>query len=168
MVDYTEPFDVDAPADTDLISDGDDAIRQLKRALKEMLETFFVSIGDNPLVPISQAKIFTGLLELSSVQSTLAAGGFKEFDVDVAGSKVGDLAYAEYNADDVYPTDADTPPDTAGVSGINGRDYVHVRAWCLNDDKVRVRMVNPSGVGVGGIDGIKIRAWTVQAGVPPV
>lgn len=47
---YTNPtFDITVPADGDLLSDGDDSIRDFKRDVKERIESVVESFDDDPL-----------------------------------------------------------------------------------------------------------------------
>lgn len=46
---YADPLDAAAPASDGPVGSGDDEIRMLKRAIRQRLETFFVSLDTDPL-----------------------------------------------------------------------------------------------------------------------
>jgi hypothetical protein len=48
---YGDPLDQSTPADLDMAGQGDDRIRELKRALRQRLASFFVDVDADPLVP---------------------------------------------------------------------------------------------------------------------
>lgn len=165
---FVEPLDPNTPADSDLASSGDDAMRQKTRAIIERLESFFVDIDANPLVPINPiVTILTGTLEIDmGPVATVWLGPVKvrEFDIDVPGAKAGDPARAEWEPDlenSGWPTPPANPPVTS-EEAANGLDLTLFHAWCIDDDKVRVHVSTTTNIGSDGQPRI-IRATVTHA-----
>jgi hypothetical protein len=49
---YGDPLDQTTPADLDMAGQGDDRIREFKRAVRQRLASFFQNVDSDPLVPI--------------------------------------------------------------------------------------------------------------------
>lgn len=65
---YTNAFDPTEPADGDLVSYGDDMIRELKAAVKERMETIVEDFNDDPLQLKASALQLPGTSRISHAQ----------------------------------------------------------------------------------------------------
>jgi hypothetical protein len=90
---YPDPFNLATPADTDLRGQGDDRIRELKRALDQRFGTVFTGMDVDPLTFIAGiipgAAIANGAINLAR----MAAGSVDTaqlLDASVTGPKIAD------------------------------------------------------------------------------
>jgi hypothetical protein len=70
---YADPIDPATPGDGNFAGQGDDRIRELKRALIERLSTFFVDINADPLVPKAGAVPADSSPAITDLKNSLAS-----------------------------------------------------------------------------------------------
>lgn len=142
---YTEALDPETPADGDLASEGDDSIRQFKRAIIERLLTVFKDVDVDPLEFIDEfiqtagikdgavtsakldpaAKLRSIVREVVEVSTTITyPHGTYVHDYDVVGASPGDSVILSW----------------AGDSAT----FVFMHAWVPEEDVVRVTLGNDS------------------------
>lgn len=141
---YTNPLDATTPLDTDLLSAGDDSIRELKAAIRERLLTAFVDVDADPLqlLPAAIQDNSIGVSKLDPAApihgvlfgtkaSTLAvpANGSASETLAVPGAVVGDIVVANFSIGLL-----------AGALLVNG--------WVSAADTVTLQYVNPNASAV--------------------
>lgn len=163
MADYIEPLDPNVPADSDLISDGDDAIRQKTRAWIERLSTVFGDLNINPLkfsagvVPGTAiadqslvASKFDPALNLKSILMTtvevseiVAAGAIGGGAKTVAGAEPGDFAVASWHDGRFAVMAAVTGVDEVTVAYAN----VTAGSITLTDAQLQIAVIKAGTLG---------------------
>lgn len=83
------------------------------------------------------AKLVSGSLSLTQVQTTLADNTFKEFDVPCAGAVVGRPCVVQWQSSS-YPTVGGSP----GSGGWDPGDGIRITGWCITVNFIRVRIAN--------------------------
>lgn len=138
---YTFVYDDTVPAGSDFLSQGDDAIREFKDAVKERLESFFTGIDIDPLVPkdgsipgnaIVEGSIlgtaFDPALNLKSIilatiqfSGTIAAAAFVLNSYTIVGAEEGDYILVNFvdNPGFLMPMAKVTGTDTVGIALYN-------------------------------------------------
>ena len=70
---FTDPFTLTTPADTDLVSQGDDRIRELKRALNERLTQIITGWPDTDPLKLKASSLDTGVTSGATIATGTAA-----------------------------------------------------------------------------------------------
>lgn len=101
-------FNPSVPADGDLLSQGDDVIRDAKLDVKERLESVFKSFDDDPLafkdgiipfsaITLDQSLNFRSiLLGVGLISGAIAAGAIGGGTATIAGAEPGDVAVGSW------------------------------------------------------------------------
>lgn len=129
---YVDPFDLTTPADNTVVGLGDDRVRELKRALKERIESFFTGIDVDPWVPKA------GVVGLTALANGDLPAGVKILAANVTDGNITTAKYAglsitfdkiaagnvrtNHHADSNDAAPAETAPvEAVGDIGITGR-----------------------------------------------
>lgn len=159
---FNEAWDETVPSDNDKISGGDDAIRQLKRAIRERLDSVFLNfvlgnmtlrqaafqddsidasiLKDGSVTADKLAVASSRVLKSSGPSTTLGGSIFNTgvsnstLTFSVPGAKVGDIAV--WNAYNATPL---TPTQEGDIS------HLSIRAWVSAVDTVKLFVGNYSG-----------------------
>lgn len=98
-------------------------------------------------------KQLTGTLAIAAANGGITAQRFREWDVNVPGATVGCRCEARYepsvNGSSGPNGGVPSPAGTAAINadtGLIDHDTVHHKAWCVEVDKVRCRIINPTNV----------------------
>lgn len=163
MADYVEAFNVDAPADGDFLADGDDSIRQFKRAWQERMETLVTSVDENPLKlrdgivgtsmildesvtidKLDPALNFKSIIMATvSFSETILAGAIGGGAKTVTGAEAGDLAFGCWPDGRFSVMAAVTAADTVTVALAN----VTAGTLILASASMQIMVVKPGRPG---------------------
>ena len=108
---YSNPLDPTTPADTDLRSQGDDRIREVKAALLERLLTVFVDMNINPLAFIAGVIPTAALANLAVATAKLA-------DLSVTPAKLALLAVTTPTINDLAVTNPKVAADAIAFTNL--------------------------------------------------
>jgi hypothetical protein len=124
---YGDPLDSATPTDLDMAGQGDDRLRELKRALRARLGSFFVDVDANPLVPqpgsIPPATVFLD----GTIPGTKLAVGSVPADRIIGGGGGGGLG-----------------PNTVSTSALQDGAVTNPK---IADNAVDARTIAPGAVG---------------------
>jgi hypothetical protein len=132
---YGDPLDETTPADSDFTGQGDDRIREFKRAIRQRLASFFSNIDVDPMVPKNGSIPAASLVAESVTAAQLAASA-------VGTAEIADGAITKAK----LAAGVDIPPDDT-ISTIKLQD-LSVTTAKLADESVTAGKLAP---GVGGI-----------------
>jgi len=144
-VPYTEPLDPNAPADSDDVADGDDSIRQTKRAFIERLLTVFQDLDVNPLefidAFIKTANIADGAITGPKIDPAMKIRSIITEVVLVTATLT--FPHGTYVHD--YTVTGAEPGDIVVLSWYDATaTFVHMHAWVSAADTVKVTIGNDS------------------------
>jgi hypothetical protein len=126
---YADPLDPATPGDGNFAGQGDDRIREFKRALIQRLETFFADVDADPMVPI------VGIIPDAAVT------GLAHINTQLATFFVDPLAVTLVPKDNSIPQSAIIGGGSAGEGSVNTAALQDrsVTEPKLADDSVSVR-----------------------------
>lgn len=160
---YGDPLDSTTPADSDFAGQGDDKIRELKRAIIQRLGSFFTNVDADPLVP-KNASVPGAALVAESVTATQIAAGA----VGTAELADGSVTAAKLAGG------AATPPDNSITTNMLQDGSVttgKLAADAVTQDKIGDGAVGAAQIADGAVGRPELAATTkdhlvyVQTGV---
>jgi len=158
---YTEPWDEATPADTELISNGDDRIRELKRSIRQRLITVFPgwpaadplvlaggSVGNTQINPGALSGDRIANLGIGSAQlADGAVTAIKLLDGAVATAKLADGAVATAKIADNAVTQAKLADSSVSTSKVQaGGITVDKIASSVRDTSLKIIGITAQGV----------------------
>jgi hypothetical protein len=179
MADFTEPLNPATPADTDFVSEGDDAIRQLKRSVLERAATLVRDVESNPWMISSSAidadSLPDGIIGLDkldpnalirsiiravvSISGTVNAGVIGGGPQTVTGAEPGDTVLLSWATGDgrFCLNGAVTAVDEVTVAYTN----ITAGAITLSSAPLLITVIKPGVPGVLQTDTVRILPFTL-------
>lgn len=149
---YIDPLDPTTPADSDFAGQGDDKIREFKRAILQRLGSFFANTDADPLVPKNASVPGAAIVGESITAAQIAANAVGTAEIADGAVTAAKLAGG-----------AATPPDNSITNAMlqdNAVTAGKLAADSVTSDKIGTGAVGADEIADGSVGRAEIAATT--------